>query len=57
MDYKKQCGDFPDSPGKTLFFHYRELGFDPWSGNWDPTGPGEQSVGKKKKVLWALWSN
>ena len=49
MDYKKQCGDFPDSPGKTLFFHYRELGFDPWSGNWDPTGPGEQSVGKKKK--------
>ena len=41
---------------KTLCFHCRELGFDPWSGNWDPTGPGVEPVGKKKAV-WVLWGN
>ena len=49
-DYKRQCGDFPDGPVvKTLRFHCREFGFDPWSGDWDPTGPGVQPMGEKKE--------
>ena len=46
--------DFPSGPvGKTPSFHCRGHGFNPWSGNYDPSSlnvrPKEKTVKKKKK--------
>ena len=37
--YERNVGDFPGSPVvKTPCSQYRQHGFNPWLGNYDPTG-------------------
>ena len=52
-----QTRDFPDSPVvKTLCFHFKEHGFNPWSGNLDPTNctVWQKIKIKKPKLLLIL---
>ena len=53
----RDCQDFPGGPVvKTLHFHFRGLGVDPWSGKFHmPWGSDRKKKKKKKKQRLSDW--